>query len=106
MAPGFGLSVACTRLPKPPLRLLPWRWMCWGVEGSRVASVWAGESWWRWQICREGLEVVQKLCPKHWGPSGAGRAAGVAWAGLALGRESGVLCLLGVGEGGESLSLP
>ena len=56
-------------------------------EGSRVVGAWAVESWWSWHICREGLEVVWRLCPKHWRPSGAGRAAGVAGAGLALGRE-------------------
>lgn len=104
VAPGFGLSVVRTPLPKSPLRLLAWRWMCWGAEGSRVVSTWAEESWWRWRICREGLELVRKLWPKCWRPSRAGRAAGMARAVLALGRERGVLCLLGVGEEGEKVS--
>lgn len=51
------------------------------------------------QICREGLEVVQKLCPMYLGLRGAGRATGVARAGLALKKERGILCMFGVGEG-------
>lgn len=28
-------------------------------------NVWAGESWWSQQTCREGLEVLWRLCPKR-----------------------------------------
>lgn len=66
VAPDFGHGVALTPLPKPPLRLLPRRRMFWGVEGSRVASAWAGESWWRWQICREGLGPVELAGLQGW----------------------------------------
>lgn len=104
VAPGFGLSVARTPLPKSPLRLLAWRWMCWGAEGSRVVSTWAEESWWRWRICREGLELVRKLWPKCWGPSRAGRA-GQGWACPGKGERGSVFAGSGR-RGGKSLSLP
>lgn len=104
VAPGFGSVLLVPPLPKHPLRLLPWRCVCWGAEGSRVASSWAGKSWWRCQICRAGLEVVWSFAQSAGGPAELTELQG--WLGLGLRWGGGFVFLGSRRKGEKSLSLP
>lgn len=55
---------------------------------------------------QRGFGSGMELCPKCRGPGGADRAAGMAGAGLALGRERGFCVPWEQEKGGKSLFLP